>query len=119
MRRHKIPVHLETPDTFLLGMTARQVLVLGLGLTLAYIVVSGGGWSLAMLALTLPVALVIAVASLIVAFVAPRKRHMETWSLVVLNYLAIPKCYVWRPLAAEAFKPVKSVSRRKEEEDED
>ena len=35
-KRHKVPIHLETPDVLLFGLTTRQTLVLGLGIACVF-----------------------------------------------------------------------------------
>lgn len=99
--RRKIPVHLQTPDTLLLNMTARQTLIVALGVTLAYIVISSA-WNMTLLLIPAVVlALIILAVALLAAFVAPKKRYLDTWAMVALSFLITPKRYVWRPLSQE------------------
>jgi hypothetical protein len=103
--RHKVPVHLETPDMLLLNMTARQTLVVALGITLAYITISGV-WSIPLLLVpAMMFAAAILIGAFLLAFVAPKKRHLDVWAVVVLNFLISPKCYAWRPLPPDGNRP--------------
>jgi hypothetical protein len=101
MERHKVPVHLETPDILFLGLTARQTLILASGGTLAYMTVADAGADPVLWGFALVLAVVVVLATLLVAFVRPKKRGLEVWAMVVLSYLMLPKCYVWRPLPPE------------------
>src|SRR5690349_16090268 len=105
--RRKIPVHLQTPDTLLLNMTARQTLVMALGITLTYITLSSA-WSMPLLFIpAIVLALAILAIAFLVAFVAPKKRYLDTWVMVALSFLLSPKCYVWRPLPQERMRESK------------
>ena len=96
--RRKIPVHLQTPDTLLLNMTARQTLIMGLGITLAYTVISSTWRVPLLLILAVILALTILALAFLIAFVTPKKRYLDIWAMVALNFLLMPKRYVWRPL---------------------
>jgi hypothetical protein len=98
MARHKVPIHLETPDRLLLNMTAQQTLVIALGGTLAYIMVQSAWSNPLLLALAVVLAVLFMIVALLVAFVTPKKRSMDVWAMVILNYYMIPKCYAWRAL---------------------
>lgn len=99
--RHKVPIHLETPDKLLLNMTARQTLVIALGGTLAYIAVSSVWSNPLLLVAACTLATVMMVAAFLVAFIAPKKRSLDVWAFVMLTFLISPKCYTWRPLSSE------------------
>lgn len=102
--RRKIPVHLQTPDTLLLGMTARQLLIVSLGVTLCYIAITGS-WGIPLLLVPAVVlSAIILIVTLLMAFVAPKKRYLDAWTMVVLTFLLSPKCYVWRPLPQEIIR---------------
>lgn len=110
--RRKIPVHLQTPDTLLLNLTARQTLVIALGITLAYIVISSA-WSVPLLLIPAIVfALVMLTIALLIAFVTPKKRHLDTWAIVALSFWLSPKRYVWRPLSQEAMRISQKIHAR-------
>ena len=105
--RRKIPVHLQTPDTLLLNMTARQTLAMALGITLAYITLSSA-WSMPLLFIpAIVLALAILAIAFLVAFVAPKKRYLDTWAMVALGFLLSPKRYVWRPVPQENMRESK------------
>lgn len=104
MARHKVPIHLTTPDTLLLNMTARQTLVVALGGTLAYSLVSSVWSNALLLAGAIVAAVLILVAAFLVAFVAVKKRSLDVWAMVILNYSLLPKRYAWRPLPSETAR---------------
>lgn len=102
--RHKIPVHLQTPDTLLFNMTARQVLIVAVGITLCYTTISST-WNVPLFLIpSVVLGIAILIITLLIAFVAPKKRHLDVWALVVLHFLLSPKRYVWRPLRQETVR---------------
>lgn len=98
MGRHKIPVHLETPDTLLFGLTARQTAVIGIGIAFAYLVVSAFWRTPILLGMALAFAVILVVAALLLAFVRPKNRTLDVWLIIMVNFWLIPHCYAWRPL---------------------
>lgn len=100
MHRQTIPVHLETKDTLVFGLTAKQVMVLSLGITLAYAVYSSlPAGSLLLLGGSLLVAAVPIVLALLVAFVRPAGQGLDAWAMIWLLFVFSPKTYLWEPLA--------------------
>ncbi len=99
--RHKIPLHLEVEDHIMAGLTARQLLLIGAGLAVGYLIWSNlsaltrssAGLVLASLLCLLPV-----MAGLAVAFFRSGSRGLEEWAVVGLIYLAQPKHYLWSEL---------------------
>lgn len=114
MARHRVPVHLETPDKLLFSLTARQTLILALGITLAYMALSALWRYSYLLPFGVVLAVAVCLASLVVAFFKPKRRAMEVWAVVAFNYLLLPKHYAWRPVEPEADGP----ARRRRGEDE-
>jgi hypothetical protein len=104
MARHKVPIPLTTPDTLLLNMTARQTLILALGGTLAYSLVSRVWSNALLLAGAISVALLILIVTFLVAFVTLKKRNLDVWAIVLLSYFFLPKYYAWRPLPPETTR---------------
>lgn len=100
MRQHRIPLHLEQEEKFFFGLTPRQLLILAIGSTLTYAVIpndlSPASW-----AIGLTVATLLALSTLAIAFVRVKNRDLEQWLLIVLIYLAQPKCFLWHPLLEE------------------
>lgn len=92
---HRIPIHLEQEDKFLLFLTARQTLVLGCGFALASAATSDfdfstiEGFMFGILTFCLVLAL-----SCIVAFVRWQHRDLEQWFLIVVVFLSQPKMYI-------------------------
>lgn len=97
--RHEIPTHLAAPDQALLGLTMRQLLAAACGLALAY----GAASDLPLpLALRLPLAAVVLLATVLVVLWHPSGRPLEEWAFVLLRYHAAPRVSVWRRRACEA-----------------
>ena len=101
MFRHEIPTHLGVQDKLILGLSARQLMLVLAGLTAAHAV-----WSqlaaVAWLPLAARVALACAVAAvfLAAALARPHGRGLDEWAFAVARYAALPKVSVWRPIAA-------------------
>jgi len=100
---HRIPLHLEQTDHFLLSFTARQLLILGLGLTFGYLVGTSfdlstpGGLVLGAICFFVAMA-----AAAVFAFVHIRKRDLETWLVVVFLYMTTPRYWIFHQ-EQEAF----------------
>ena len=103
MFRHEIPTHLGVQDKLILGLSARQLMLVLAGLTAAHAV-----WSqlaaLAWLPLAARVALACAVAAvfLAAALVRPHGRGLDEWAFAIDRYAALPKVSIWRREAAGA-----------------
>lgn len=102
MQQHKIPIHLEQEDKFLLGMTARQCLVIAVGGTLAYAALPSDFSSLSSVIIGLIVSALLFLATLAVAFIRVQHRDLEQWMLIGLMYLSQPKCFLWHPVLDDA-----------------
>lgn len=103
MLRHEIPTHLDVQDKVLLGLTARQAMHLLIGLAAAAFVwthLSSG--DVLPLAARLAAAACWLCAAVVAALVRPHGRGVEEWAVVVLRYLATPRCAVWRPAPCPA-----------------
>ena len=101
--QHKVPIHLDQEDKFLLSMSARQTLVIGIGITFGYIIASdfdfSQGWGFA-IGVSLFVACV--VLSLAVAFIRLKTRDLDQWFLVWIAYISRPRYYLHRPLEQDS-----------------
>src|SRR5579884_1137051 len=101
-RRHTTPTHLETPDKILFGLTARQLFLLLLGISLSYSLwlhlewVIPVSWLVPGMLLHLVCALPPVLLSLLVAFLTVAERPLELWAIVGLRYLVQPKTAVWQ-----------------------
>lgn len=97
---HKIPNLLATPDLFLFGLTARQGLMLLVGVGTDYLLF------LRVFAIFpdpapgllagLCIALLFLGATLALTFLQPGERGLEEWGMVLLLYAARPRVYGWR-----------------------
>ena len=94
-RVHELPTHLQVEDVLLAGLTARQLLRLMIGASLAY-----GLWDQAV-GLPVPIraglAVVLALAGVLLALVQPGGRPLDQWLLAALLFALLPRRLVWRP----------------------
>lgn len=92
---HKVPVHLDTQDTFLWNLTFRQVMVLFVGGGMSYLVITTN-WSTPLTALLCILAgALCSIATLLVAFVRIAHRDLDQWVLVAFLYHSSPRMYAW------------------------
>jgi hypothetical protein len=94
-RVYELPTHLQVEDTLILGLTARQLVRLMLGASLAY-----GLWDQAVWLpdeVRLPLAIVLAILGVLVALVQPAGRPLDQWLLAGLLFVVLPRRLVWRP----------------------
>lgn len=105
---HEIPTHLEVADKLVFGLTARQALVIGLGLCLGYVgfqqthltLSALGDWSLP-LPLRMGSGLLPVAGGVLLAWFHPLDRPLEVWVLVWLRYQTMPKIYLWHPVMSQ------------------
>jgi hypothetical protein len=122
--KHKIPLHLEQEDHIVVGLTARQMLLIGAGLAAGYLAwsnlsflnVTSGGFLMNCLISLMP-----ALSGLVAAFFRPASRGLEEWALVAMVYLVQPTRYLWdqlpaRPEAEKDEQPLNSQPFQQEEE---
>jgi hypothetical protein len=122
-RTHQVPTHLKVEETLLtiagLSLSARQFLVVLIGLALGYQLWSWLSWPAAPLVLQIlrwGLATIPLVCALAVAFVRLAARSLDRWCVVVLSYLLRPRLLLWRSIRfAEPLAMVGLV----EEEEED
>jgi hypothetical protein len=90
MQRHEIPTHLDVEDKLFAGLSARQLLILILGIGLGYSV-----WQRGHHLLPLPLAAILAalpvLASFALATLRPDDRPLEQWLLAFLRYHGLPR----------------------------
>ncbi len=98
---HKIPLHLETDDTFLWSFTGRQVFIVALGLGVGYLIFEDVTMQVTPFTLSLGILLwvLVAAVAVVVAFVKMQHRSLEEWALVWLLYWTRPRYYITHPLA--------------------
>jgi PrgI family protein len=98
LKKHKVPRHLEQPDHILFGLTARQTLLLACGSACAGMLWMDNAGGLPATVLTLVLMLAVLLGACAVAFLSPAGRGLETWAIVCLTYLCMPRLYLWRSL---------------------
>ena len=105
--KHKIPLHLEVEDHIIAGLSARQLLLIGAGLALGYLVwsslsfLNATRWGIVLDAL---IALLPALFGAVAAFFRPASRGLEEWAMVGLVSLAQPTCFLWAALPDEPVR---------------
>jgi len=94
-RVHELPTHIQVEDVLLAGLTARQLLRLTIGVSLAY-----GLWDQAP-SVPVPIraglAAVLAAAGVLLALVQPGGRPLDQWVLAAVLFALLPRRLVWRP----------------------
>ncbi|HEU5383609.1 MAG TPA: PrgI family protein [Ktedonobacteraceae bacterium] len=124
--KHKIPNHLEVEDHLIAGLSARQLLLIGAGLALGYLVwsnlslLSATRWGLL---LSVVIALFPALLGAGAAFFRPASRGLEEWAIVGFVTLLQPKQYLWTALPDEPERATEKqaeldTSAHEEEENE-
>ena len=104
-RVYELPTHLEVEDQLIVGLTARQLLRLVIGASLAYGVWDQAPWlpDEARLAL----AGVLAAIGVVFAVLQPAGRPLDRWLLAGLLFLLLARRLVWRPGAAPLREPTR------------
>ena len=92
--RHEIPTHLGVEDKAYFGLSVRQVMVLTIGCSGAYGL--WNQWPDVPMPVRVGIAVVMVLASVVLALVRPAGRGLEEWAFVGLHYAAIPKTTVYR-----------------------
>ena len=93
-RVYELPTHLQVEDVLIAGLTARQLVRLMVGASLAY-----GLWDQTA---TLPMFVrlsatgVLAVAGLLLALIRPAGRPLDQWLIAALLFAAAPHRQLWR-----------------------
>jgi hypothetical protein len=102
-RIYELPTHLEVEDQLIAGLTARQLLRLVIGASLAYGVWDQVPWLPQQARLALAGGL--AVTGAVFALLQPRGRPLDAWLLAAALFVVLPRQLVWRPGAAQQRKP--------------
>lgn len=104
-KKEEFPTFLNEQPTIIFGRTARELLVIVVGIVLAYLIwsnISGirsdVGWQI----LTWTLTIVPVLLSLLVALVPVGDRPLEEWFFVWLLYIGAPKVYIYKPAEEEA-----------------
>ena len=93
-RVYELPTHLQVEDVLIAGLTARQLLRLMIGASLAYGVWDQAGW-LAQ-EVRLGVAVVLAVIGVLFALLQPGGRPLDQWLLAGVLFIVLPRRLAWR-----------------------
>ncbi len=102
-RVYELPTHLQVEDQLIAGLTARQLLRLVTGASLAY-----GAWDQASWLpqeVRLAMAGVLALAGVLFALLQPGGRPMDKWLLAAALFVVLPRQLVWRPGTAQSRRP--------------
>ena len=94
-RVYELPTHLQVEDQLIAGLTARQLIRLMVGASLAY-----GAWDQATWLgqeVRLLFALLIAAVGALFALVEPSHRPLDQWLLAGLLFILNPRRLAWRP----------------------
>ena len=102
-RVYELPTHLQVEDQLVAGLTARQVLRLMIGASLAYGVWDQVGWLAQELRLAGAIAL--AVIGVLFAVLQPGGRPLDRWLLAGVLFVLLPRRLVWRPGAVLLRQP--------------
>ena len=111
MQTHKVPTHMNMPDKLVLGLDAKQLLIMLIGCSFGYDI-----WlhlhdllayDLPGLIIRLTVSLFPVVLALALALASIAGRPLEVWAFVLLRYMHQPKAYVWRSIRyqEQAYEP--------------
>src|SRR6266536_6052375 len=102
-RVYELPTHLQVEDVLIAGLTARQLVRLMIGASLAYGVWDQAGW----LAqdVRLAVAVVVAVIGVLFALLQPGGRPLDQWLLAGVLFIVLPRRLVWRAGAMQQRQP--------------
>jgi hypothetical protein len=107
-RVYELPTHLNVEDNLLVGLSARQLLRVAVGASLAY-----GLWDNST---GLPTGLRIALTAvaaglgLLVALLEPGRRPLDQWTLAFALFWLLPRRRLWRPAFQTPANPSDSES---------
>lgn len=104
-RVYELPTHLQVEDNLLLGLTARQLVRLAVGASLAYEVWDVSSALPAGVRLALTACLV--VSGLLLALLQPGGRPLDQWVLAFVVFAIVPRRRLWRAstLTATSMTP--------------
>lgn len=101
MNLHKVPVHLDTEDKFLWGLTFRQVLIMFGGGGAAYLVATTDLSSPFAASLSVLGGVLCSVVTILLAFVKIRHRNLDQWVMVAFLYYSSPQVFYWSAYVEE------------------
>ena len=94
-RVYELPTHLGVEDQLVAGLTARQLLRLVIGASLAYGVWDQVPWLPE--EVRLAVATVLAIIGVLFTLFQPGGRALDQWLLAGLLFVVLPRRLVWQP----------------------
>jgi hypothetical protein len=102
-RVYELPTHLQVEDQLIAGLTARQLVRLMLGASMAYGAYDQATWlpDEARLAL----AGVLATVGVLFALVQPNGRPLDQWLLAAVLFMVLPRRLTWRAGAVTLARP--------------
>ncbi len=102
MKKEEFPTFLNEQPTIIFGRTGRELLIIAIGLGMAYIswlrlgsVIHGNGLGTGIVKVVISL-IVVAIAATI-AFVKVATRTLEEWGFIWLFYTIVPKTYIYLP----------------------
>jgi hypothetical protein len=103
MKKEEFPTFLNEQPTVVFGRTTRELLVILVGLTGAYLVWSNlgalmPGSDIGVIFIKGLFAIVPLIGSIVVAFVKIASRPLEEWAAIGVFYFLTPKVYLYMPL---------------------
>jgi hypothetical protein len=103
MKKEEFPTFLNEQPTVVFGRTTRELLIILVGLTGAYIVWTNVGAlmpgpDIGVMFIKGLLAIVPLIGSIIVAFVKIASRPLEEWAAIGVFYFLTPKVYLYIPL---------------------
>ena len=101
-RVYELPTHLEVEDQLIAGLTARQLVRLAIGASLAYGVWDQVAWLPQEVRLSL--AGVLMILGIVFALVRPHHRELDSWLLAAIMFVLLPRRSTWRPGAVQELR---------------
>ncbi|MBV9229845.1 MAG: hypothetical protein JOZ18_11070 [Chloroflexi bacterium] len=98
MQKEEFPTFLNEQPTIMFGRTMRELLVIAIGCTLAFMSwqnLAGLGPGGGAVVIKIIAAALLIIASLIVALVKVAGRPLEDWAFVLAFYFLTPKVYIY------------------------
>jgi ABC-type nitrate/sulfonate/bicarbonate transport system permease component len=102
MKKEEFPTFLNEQPTIIFGRTGRELLVVAIGLGLAYVSwirlgMLMHGNEIAIDSIKVIIAAIFVLSSVGVAFIKVATRPLEEWAFVWLFYTIVPKVYIYTP----------------------
>jgi hypothetical protein len=102
-RVYELPTHLDVQDTLLFGLTARQLVRLAVGASIAYAIWNQTAALPPALRGTLTVGA--AIIGLLLALLQPGGRPLDQWLFAALQFCLLPRRRLWRRDSAAGLQP--------------